>query len=400
MMTTSLRHLVRLYTPIQQVTRNPPLPLFRHAGHILHSRPATVRARVPPGRNSFEKVRFTIADVPPLSFWAEYIKHPMIQPDEVSAAECLEACRRYAALAIENSPGWRQRALTTTAPTITTSNGNSGGASSQDDGKVSLRTLNYVFAFLIQSGTAGHLATHIMHSGVMLGHAPSVLTAARLALERDLLDRPHFAPAKEALERLAASASSSSPSSSSRSSTKRLDRGNSSGDGDGDYYLADALTAMGLIHARQNTPAGDERALRFFDRASHAAAAAAAWQWRASAVLAQTKIHLRRGRRDRARELLRETAPMLDNAEAYYQYAQLLEGEIDDPERVALLERAAVGGAEGAAREMSRVELLRLEEEDGEKKAGGKGGLSEREKRDRRFLADEWLVIAGDKASI
>ncbi|XXG96740.1 hypothetical protein Hte_003031 [Hypoxylon texense] len=449
MSTASLRHLVRLYNPIRQATRKPPLPVFRHTGHILHSRPATVRARVSPSRTSFEKVRFTASDVPPLDFWTEHLQQPWFESDDespykVGAAACHSACRRYAALAIQDKPGWRQQALTT-SPTISSSGAYSSRGGDDGGGKVSLHTLNYVVAMLIRSATAGHLATHIVHSGVMLGYPPSVLTMARLGLERDLLDRPQFLPTKEALHKLATLdpvptfPSSSKSKSNKPGATKQPGRGSSSSSSDDDdyYYLPDALTAVGLIHARRKEPQGDKRAVRYFDQARAAAASTSTttatplappsggpgiWQWRASAVLALVEVYLRRGQRDLARALLRESVPELDNAEACYQYAQLLlppedggegEGGGEDEnekvekknyaERVALLERAAVSGVEEAAREMSRVELRRLEEDDEKekkkKKAGGKG-LSEREKKDRRFMVEEWLVIAGDKGVV
>ncbi|KAI1781428.1 hypothetical protein F4818DRAFT_37781 [Hypoxylon cercidicola] len=375
MPTTSLRNLVRLYTPIRQVTR-PPLPLFRHAGPILR-RPATTKVRVPPSRNSFEKVRFVAADIPRLSFWTANARPPTVpSEDAVGAAECLEACRQYVALAVEDRPGWRQRALATKS-----------GVS--PDGKIPLYTLHYAAVVLMQQAAAGHLATHILHTGVLLGYAPSVLTMARLGLERDLLDRAHFAPAKEALEKLASAFSSSS-------SSAGTDRG---GVAEHHVYLADALTAMGLACARSsNTAAAQDRALRFFGSAGRVASSyadAGAWQWRASAALEQAAIYLRRGDRERARAALRGAAYELDSPEACFRYAQLLGEEGDDPEeRVALLRRAAVSGVEEAARELSRVELRRLEDDD-------KGrGLSEGEKRYRRFLADEWSAIAGDKALI
>ncbi|OTA85093.1 hypothetical protein M434DRAFT_400255 [Hypoxylon sp. CO27-5] len=358
-----VRHFMRLSSSLhlyrQAAIR--PTKIIYHAGRIPHLRPLTstpfrpAKVRVPLHRNTFAQVRFTLADVPPLSFWTSNARPPLIPAGEVSPDEFLAACRRYASLAIEDAPGWRQRDLSTTA-----SRGNLG-----NDGTIPFSTLHYASILLMRSPAAGgHLATHILHTGVTLNYAPSVLTMARLGLKAGKLDGLQFSPAKEALERLA-SARNRDP-----------------------HYRPDALTLMGLLHARQGTSAGDERALRFFGGASEAAARepGAAWQWRPSAVLEQSRTYIRRKQADRAREVLRVAARELDNADVCFEYAMLL--PVDDPERMPMLERAAVSGVEGAAREMGRIEALRAKEE----------GLSSAERREREVLADEWLGIAGDKA--
>lgn len=356
-----IRHLVRLplYQPWQGAIR--PTKLIRPAGRIPHLRPLTstsfrlAKARVLPHRNTFAQVRFTLADVPQLSFWTKHARPPLIPDGEASPAEFLEACQRYASLAIEDAPGWRQRALTP-SPT--------GG--NRDEGTIPLSTLHYASSILMRFPAAGgHLATHILHTGVTLNYAPSVLTMARLGLKAGRLDDPQFALAKEALERLASSPKSDA------------------------YYRPDALTLMGLLHARHGTSAGDERALRFFSDAEKAARVPnAAWQWRPDAVLEQGRTYLRRKQPDRAREVLSSAVKEVDNADVCFEYAMLLPA--DDPERMPMLERAAVSGVEGAAREMGHIESQRAAEE----------GLSSAERREREFIADEWLGIAGDKALI
>lgn len=356
-----VRHFTRLSLHLSRQAAIRPTKIIHHAGRIPHLRPLTstpfrlAKARVPPHRNSFAQVRFTLADVPPLSFWVNHVRPPLIPDGEVSPAECLEACRRYASLAIEDAPGWRQRALSPTGP---------GG--NREDGTIPLSTLHYASIMLMSSpATGGHLATHMLHTGVTLDYAPSVLAMARMALKVGRLHDPQFAATKEALERLA------------------------SGPKSDPYYRPDALTLMGLLHARQGTPAGDERALRFFSDAEKAARVPnAVWQWRPSAVLGQSRTYVRRKQPDRAREVLQIAAKELDNAEVCFEYAMLLPA--DDPERMPMLERAAVSGVEGAAREMGRIELQRAAEE----------GLSSAERREREVLADEWLAIAGDKALI
>ncbi|OTA60779.1 hypothetical protein K449DRAFT_383512 [Hypoxylon sp. EC38] len=359
------RHFMRL-SPSLHLSRQAAIrstKIIHNAGRIPHLRPLTstpfqlAKVRVPLHRNTFAQVRFTLADVPPLSFWTSNARPPLIPDGEVSPAEFLAACRRYAYLAIEDAPGWRQRHLSTT--TTTASGGNFA-----NDGTIPLSTLHYASILLMRSPAAGgHLATHILHTGVTLNYAPSVLTMARLGLKAGKLDNLQFSPAKEALERLA------------------------SGRNRDPYHRADALTLMGLLHARQGTSAGDERALRFFGDAAEAAKTpGATWQWRPSAVLEQSRTYIRRKQVDRAREVLRTAARELDNADVCFEYAMLLPA--DDPERMPMLERAAVSGVEGAAREMGRIELERVAEE----------GLSSAERREREVLADEWLGIAGDKA--
>ncbi|KAI1413619.1 hypothetical protein F5Y13DRAFT_160741 [Hypoxylon sp. FL1857] len=362
MSATYLRHFTRASLCLtRQAAIRPTNKLIHNAGTLPHLRHLTTTpfraaiARVLPSRNSFAQVRFTKADIPPLSFWTFHVRPPVVPDGEASPAACFEACHRYAELAIEDAPGWRQRALSA-APTA-----------AGDDGTIPLSTLHYAALLAMRSpATGGHLATHILHTGVMLNYAPSVLTMARLGFKADKLDKPQFAPAKDALGKLASSAN----------------------DRDA-YYRADALTLMGLVHARQGTYAGDDRALRFFNDAAQAARAPdAAWQWRVSAVLEQSRIYVRRKQIDLAREVLRTASHELDNAEACFEYAMLLPS--DDPERTPMIERAAISGVEGAAREMGQIELQRAAER----------GLSSTERRQRRLIAEEWMGVAADVAII
>ncbi|KAI0181082.1 hypothetical protein GGR52DRAFT_583526 [Hypoxylon sp. FL1284] len=430
MPSASLRHLTRLYGPLRPAARAAAaLPLFRHAGPTLHSRPTSSTGKFfnMLGRDVLEQVRFKESDVPPRSFWEERAAPPYIGGDEVTPEECFDACRRYAALAVEGTPGWRRRALVVSHPTRARARDSSG--------KISMYTLHYVAVLMIQrvSNDANHMLMHILQTGVVLRYAPSILTLANLALRRNLLDRQHFEPTKEALEELAYPSSSSSAAKSApaaRSISTRPPKP--------DPYRADALTLLGMEQARLNTDDGDRRALRHLEDAEAAAAAFAAtqpsapsdysfWSWHATCLLEQARIHERRGRASRAREVLRAaaTAGSLDNAAVCYRYAMLLPA--DDPARAPLLRRAAVSGVDDAAREMSRVELAPLEREerarkrkdwlrrfggreqdeegrrevgDGRGKEGDVAPLTDRQKREMLVLADEWLAIAGDKALV
>ncbi|KAI1397859.1 hypothetical protein F4819DRAFT_470583 [Hypoxylon fuscum] len=380
MSTNSLRKLTCLSKLSRQITTRHNGNIISHISRINQARPISstprrpAKAREVAHRNTFAEVRFTASDVPPLSFFTAQARPPLVTSDEVTPSECFEACQQYARLAVEDSPGWRQRALTTTTTTFS--------SNSTTPGKIPLYVLHYAAVMLMQSPTsAGHLATHILHTGVTLAYAPSILTIARLGLKRHMLDRPHFAPAKEALERLAAA--------------------RAPGQSDG-RYRPDALALLGLAHAQLGS---DDRALWLLGGAAAAAKfqaqaqdgerwRAPTWHWGASAVLEQAKILARRRQADRARDVLREAARELDNADVCYQYALLL-GE-DDPERTAMLQRAAISGVEDAAREMGQAELRRLQEEEGR----GEGRMDERERRDRRVIAEEWLGVAGDRAII
>ncbi|KAI1144338.1 hypothetical protein F5Y05DRAFT_24230 [Hypoxylon sp. FL0543] len=361
MSTTCIRSFTRLHILLsRQAATRPRLKTIYHAGSkIPNLRPLSstpfrpVKARELRDQDLFAKPHFALSDVPPLSFWTSNVGPPIVLDGEVSPVECLEACRRYASLALENAPGWQRRSITTS----TTTTGKRASA------PIPISILHYVALILLRvRGERQYMAAHILYTGTTLNYAPAVLTMARLGVNASMLDKPAFAVAKEALGRLASSRASDP------------------------YYRADALTLLGLHHAQRGTPEGDNRALRCFEDAEKAAQAPdAAWQWRASAVLEQSRILVRREQEDRAREALR-AALELDNADVCFAYAMLLPA--DDPERTPLLQRAAVSGVKGAAREMARIEERRAAEE----------GLGATERRIRQVIADEWAAIAGDKA--
>ncbi|KAI1074102.1 hypothetical protein F5B20DRAFT_596652 [Whalleya microplaca] len=359
----SLRHLPLRYrlsplsplSPLTQITHQP------HHTPIPHPRPLSSTphpsrmAKVPPHRNSFAEVRFTASDVPPLDFWERLARPPLITPDlapTLTASAIADAATRYAALALENAPGWRTHL---------------------HRHQLSPHALHAAAAMILTGGGSRtfYLALHILHTLTGAGYAPATLTTARLALRTrgTPLSSPQFAGAREGLERL----------------WRRRES-------------ADACTLMGLVYAAGNTPEDERSALQCFRAARevddvkgvHARGKARGeeWQWKASALLHMGRIYLRRGQREKAEMAFREGVCELDNAEACYCYATLLAE--DDPQRVGLLEKAAMSGVVEAARELGRLELKRVDEE----------GLSKTEKLDRQVLADEWLGVAGDKALI
>ncbi|KAI1213431.1 uncharacterized protein F4807DRAFT_456774 [Annulohypoxylon truncatum] len=360
----SIRHLTRLplYLFLQPAIRpsttitiihhalRAPKPRYLSSSTPYHIRKSPTNNRhngftTEPPKHTSTRTKFTGSDAPPLSFWETYARPPLVPPDTVTPEACHTACKQYVSLALENLPNWQRRCP-------------------------SLFTLQYVILVLMNSPGSTALAMHITHTLVSLDYAPAILSLAYLGFRSGQLESNiHLTQAKQGLERL----SSLTPPNRSSSSSST--------------YRADALTLAGLIAASRQTPKDDTRALNLFTEASTAftSSATAQWQWRASAVLAEGKIHARRSRPDLARAVYAAHARELDNADVLYAYAMLLERT--DPARVPMLERAAVSACAGAAREMARVELERAED----------AGLSKGERYVRRVLADEWLRIAGEK---
>ncbi|KAK6953193.1 hypothetical protein Daesc_005493 [Daldinia eschscholtzii] len=370
--------------PLVQLTRLlSPLSQFHHHHNRLFPRvrsisttPAPqVKARVLPHKNTFiNQIRFNQADIPDLPFWLTHAVPPLVPDNEVSPVQCLEACKRYVALATENAPGWQKRHLsaTATSPAIT------------QDGKIPLFTLHYAAAILMLfAHTPGShfLVVHILTTGTTLGYVPAVLDLARLGQRSGNLNMPQFEHAKEGLARLVADPVRSRE------------------------YRLDTLTLAALAQISINTRASTDRAVQLLEEAFkmyEAAAVAAAggekkkkqqqqsgvvfWQWRTSAVLALSKIYVQRKQVQLARQLLSSTAEELDNPELHFLHATLLEPS--DPQRSYLLRKAAVSGVEEAAREVARETAESLKEE----------GLSGWERKARQVIADEWAGIAGDKA--
>ncbi|KAI0013917.1 hypothetical protein F4779DRAFT_639085 [Xylariaceae sp. FL0662B] len=349
----SLRHLprkCRLRPLSRPLAQKPPnhqaaTPFLRP---ISSSSPHLTRmARAVQHRNTYAQVRFTAADVPPHAFWVEKKTRWFLDTD-ATPAECEAATKRYAALALEGSPGWRERLLL--------KDSNSGSSEQY--------ALHYAAAAIIIVGgksPAWSLALHMLHTLVTTGpgYAPSVLTLANIGLRRGLLDEPQMEPAREGLARLYKRRAS-----------------------------ADACTLMGLMHASVGTDEADDRALECFKAAGRVAEADPhrEWQWQLRSALSAGKICQKRGRTDEALKFFRVGVYELDNAEACYLTATLLPE--DDPDRVPLLEKAAISGVEAAARKLGQEELRGVDEE----------GLSREEKLARQVLADEWLAVAGDKA--
>ncbi|KAI0816632.1 hypothetical protein GGR55DRAFT_627940 [Xylaria sp. FL0064] len=377
-------------------------PLFatRHysTGMVVHAVGA---------RDTFTKVRFTHAGVPPREFWEQQAREPLVA--DLSADECLRAAQAYTNAALKNVPGWRERLIVVNEiEPPPSANGGGGGK-----GKLlSAYRLHYTAVMMaMDPGGAGesavHLAIHILHTLSGLGYTPSTLTLVQFALLRNVQGQPQFEAAVEGLERLLRRIGDGSSSSSS--DAKSVSKGRKSD------FAADACTLRALIYEKENTREGDNNALRWFRRAyelgqptsstadqtpkreakkedaSEGGVEAAPfdprWQWKTSFALGVGRIRMRRRELEKARDMYAMAASELDNAEGYWSLADVLDkmGQNDTEKYVEALEKAAISGNLEAARKLGEREWDRT--------VGG--GLSKWEKRKRQVVAEEWMAVAG-----
>ncbi|KAI8954574.1 hypothetical protein F4801DRAFT_532168 [Xylaria longipes] len=359
--------------------------------------------RVAATPNTFAKVRFTRADVPPWKFWNAHARVPLVT--DLSADECLQTARAYTDAALKNAPGWQERLITTT----------DRSPDSKGKGKtLSAYTLHCVSVMMAMknSGKASHIATHILHTLIGLDYAPSILTLVRMALQRKVLDKPQFEPAVQAFERM----------------LKRIsDSNNPTGSGSNIDLAADACTLRALMYAAEDTHEGDNNALRWFRRAYEIGSAASEpgirgsssatnqpppknqqggevgpgedsveieganfdphWQWKVGFALGVAAIRMKRGELEKAADMYAIASSELNNAKGYLGMANVLEktGNTDTDKYVEAIEKAAVSGDQEAAQKMGMREWGRAAEE----------GLSKWEKRKRQVIAEEWMAIAG-----
>ncbi|KAI2642806.1 hypothetical protein GGS21DRAFT_486630 [Xylaria nigripes] len=356
-------------------------------------------------RNSFARIRFTRADVPPLEFWHASARPPLIL--DLSAEECLQAVQDYVDVALKNAPRWQQRLINT--------NDNAAVQSPHGNNKnqgLSAYKLHYVALAMMQlSGKPMHISMHILHNLTTLDYTPAILTLANMALRFKRVNWPQFEVTFERFERMLKAIGDGSDSKSGSRGSKI-------------EYAADACTLRALIYASENTYEGDNNALRWFRRALEVGAAAESdaktspatadklsrqqieedgqvvsespdmpqsnfdprWQWKASFALGVGAIHMKRGKTQEARDMYMMASKDLDNPKGYYKLAELLEtmGEADTRDYVESLEKAAVSGDNDAARKLGERESGRA--------AGG--NLSGWEKRRSQVLAEEWMAMA------
>ncbi|KAI0199544.1 hypothetical protein F4808DRAFT_207376 [Astrocystis sublimbata] len=368
-----------------------------------------IRVAAVPTRDTFARVRFTRADVPPLEFWAAHARAPLVT--DLSADDCFQTARRYASAALKNATQWREHLIDTTDSFTSPDNQRS---------IISAYTLHYVAAVIMLNqpgGAASHMALHILHTLAGLGYTPSILTMVRMALQRRMLHLPQFEPAVQGFERI----------------LRRIGDGPGRNGADAKSgsqvdFAADACTLRALMYAAENTRESDNNALRWFRKAYEIGGSTApeastqgppsparrpskqqageadaneasgrvangekfspVWQWEVSFALGIAAIRLKRGELDKAADMYTFASSELDNAMGYLGLADVLEktGKSGTDERyVEALNKAAVSGILEAARKLANREW------DG----AAEGGLSTWEKRKRQVVAEEWMAIAG-----
>ncbi|KAI1129618.1 hypothetical protein F5Y10DRAFT_237977 [Nemania abortiva] len=399
---------------LRQLT--PPTPrLSRKHTPLLSPRcpystaPSRSRGRAVPTRDFFARARLTLADVPPLEFWAEQIRSRAFT--DLNADECLQTAQFYVAAAVKDTPGWKERLITTGDTSITPSPDGRGVARAGAKAKaISVYTLHYVAIILLMANLSMPMVMHILHTLTGLDYTPSILTMARLGLQGRALHKPQFEPAFEGLERILRRIDSSNNKNSTSKSTQ-ID------------LAADACTLRALIYEAENTHEGDNNALRWFRRAYEIDAAASKsrphttpptttdqadvekaqegneamnagenthfdphWQWKISFALGVARIHLRRGKTAKALAMYEAASSEFDSAQGYLGIADVLEqmGEADTDRYAECLEKAAISGNREAARKMGAREFERAAED----------GLSKRERRERQAITEEWMAIS------
>ncbi|KAI5928423.1 hypothetical protein F4810DRAFT_643546 [Camillea tinctor] len=334
-----------------------PLPSLRHK--------STTRGKAVPNRETYFRVNFKRGELPPLSFFEAQLRQPLFDPS-FTAESCHAALARYTDLATDpSSPlNWRDKFPAT----------DSEAPSSYP----SLATLHTAATALILGppGPWWRLALHVLHTGVLRGYAPSVLTVVRFAVRARGLGRPEYEVAEAALGELAG------------------------GRGEPQGLRADVCTLMGLVSAARGDGAG---ALVWFRRAVESDAAQQGksrpdgppdanddddpfrWQWRTSCLVGAAHVRMQRQEPGKAAPLLQYAADTLGNAKACYMLSVALGAE--HPRSAFYLERAAVSGLGEACREMARREVQQGREE-------ARGAW---ERRRALVHADEWLELAKEK---
>jgi hypothetical protein len=244
-------------------------------------------------------------DVPSLSFWETTAQTALFS--DANPALCLALAHEYVDRAVINSPDWQT--TLNVAP-------------------FSYSKLHYI-AIMITMGppqAAFNISLHILQTLVTLNYAPSILTMVRMALRRNMLGQPQFQQAESKF----------------RAISGRKDDPN-------------ACTLQGMILAAQLTPETDRQAMNWFrEAASIGGEEPGAWEWQASCALEMGKAYTRLQQPEKARAIWEYCAKQLDLEEGGWLYASSLERS--HPERRDLVQKAAIGGNQEAAREMAAYE--------------------------------------------
>lgn len=287
---------------------------------------------------TFNKACFTVNDIPPLAFWQQTAKPPIVTDAEVTPEKCYSAVQKYVQLAVADAAGWRSKLFKSE--------------------HLSPYLLHYI-AVMISTGPQGpafQLALHIMQTLVLtLSYKPSVVTMVRMALNLKKLGQPMFADAEVAFRQLA---------------RKRDD--------------PDVCTLQGLILSAKAKPEQDKLVLEWLQTAEELGGKEkGAWEWQSGSMLLMGKIHLRLGNKKKAREILKYCAEELDVRDACYEYGMLLEEGSEEREKWVL--KAAVSGSQLAAAEMARMARTRFQDSK---------DMGRWERKARRVLMEEWEAVA------
>jgi len=388
---------------------------------------ATGKRKVRLPLQGFSRVRFTSEDIPPLEFWTQVAQPPMLA--DLSAEECYETAQAYVDAAIKNTPGWQERLIVTTNNDSTRTKGKGNRKT-----MMSAYTLHYIAAMIALRfpDNAMHIATHILFTLTNLDYAPSVLSFARMAIERRMAYGPQFEPVIQKFMHM----------------VQLIDLGNEKEKGKGGSmnsasddalpdFAADACTLRALLYAAEGTREGDSNALRWFRRAYELGTAAPSsqqpassssktaqhqeeereqehdqddgtntldsltnsgadkgmkfyphWQWKISFALSVASIRVKRGELEKALAMyqIATSEEELDSEVVNREMAVLLQkmGKGDTAEYRTCLMKAAVSGDREAAKMAAEAERQSSMQE----------GLSRWEVRKRRVFAEELMAIA------
>ncbi|ROW14926.1 hypothetical protein VPNG_03310 [Cytospora leucostoma] len=344
---------------------------------------------------------FSPADVPLLPEWTHGLE--TLGNTTLTPMQCMQAAQRYVSVATQHESYWRPRL--------------------EKDHGLSPYLLHWLGIALMSSNQAPRwrLGTHMLRSASELGYGPSTLTLMRV-----FTSMSGDAAAKASKSRIFTEAD--------RRFQQIVSRGAD----------PDALTLQGIILAKSGAKDRARRALESFEKAERAWEASAAvstsssssssssqdgssgsgtkkpdpntpedegassfdpqqirlpppreprWEWETSCVLGRAGILERQGRPGEAAALYRVAALELDNPTGFWKLAQLARaagdgdgGRRDTPERRTYLLKAAISGVAEACRELGELEAIVA--------AGGRGGLSAREREEREKMSREWFRLA------
>ncbi|KAI1174147.1 hypothetical protein F4777DRAFT_554945 [Nemania sp. FL0916] len=391
-------------------TRKSTPPRTAHGLYFYGTAPGEGGRKPSPLRNTrdaFNEARFSRDAVPPKEFWLSKsaFQNGLDLPIYPAPEELMDSLAAYVEAAKEDKAGWRRRLIV--LDHVDGSGSGSGPDAPSSDRKVGSRdgdkrqgktisawALHYValapwFEPMIFSRS---LSVHILNSLAGLGYVPSILTLTRQVLAKNGRKIFEFNPIQPTLEALYALANRIGDGSSKKKTVSENSYGG---------LAPDICTLRAMLYAAEGTQEGDTTALRWFRRAREMAPEKSrlefdknqlpgrpnfCWQWRDEAALGVAAIRMKRGELDKA-EAMYKAAAKYGRTEGWLGLADVLEktGRGDSRLYYDAIQAAAMSGDKHALRRMGLYEWARVAEE----------GLSEKEKRARAIVAEEWMVAAG-----